>query len=297
MVYFKEFMLTKNSKFTLHKGFTIVELLIVVVVIGIIAAITLVGYNGVQDNAKRVATKSELSSQVDKVKLEIVGKKAYPVSLAAASLPTTSGDVAFTYTRNAAGDGFCLTALYEGSFAFHQQESGSIEEGPCDGHSGGVKYCPTDTFKPINGFYCDGSVGGIATLNTNAVKLLATSSPVPAGAPGAYVGRQMSRDNLIGATFPVTPGETYCIEGWASTVSSTVTHALGLMYSNGSTSSWAAVGSATPAQATNQWMKIKGCHTVQAGIINARFWTQNNGVAGSTADVAWYHTALRFWKQ
>ena len=33
-------------------GFTIVELLIVIVVIGILAAITIVAYNGIQDRAK-----------------------------------------------------------------------------------------------------------------------------------------------------------------------------------------------------------------------------------------------------
>lgn len=38
-----------------RKGFTIVELLIVIVVIGILAAITIVAYNGVQDRARATA--------------------------------------------------------------------------------------------------------------------------------------------------------------------------------------------------------------------------------------------------
>ncbi|HET8884509.1 MAG TPA: type II secretion system protein [Candidatus Saccharimonadales bacterium] len=51
------------------RGFTIVELLIVIVVIGILAAITIVAYNGVQNrartteaqsNAKEVQTKAEI---------------------------------------------------------------------------------------------------------------------------------------------------------------------------------------------------------------------------------------------
>lgn len=43
-----------------QKGFTIVELLIVIVVIGILAAITIVAYNGVQQRAKVTSANSDL---------------------------------------------------------------------------------------------------------------------------------------------------------------------------------------------------------------------------------------------
>ncbi len=46
-------------------GFTIVELLIVVVVIAILAAITIVAFNGIQDRAKASATQSA-ASQIGK---------------------------------------------------------------------------------------------------------------------------------------------------------------------------------------------------------------------------------------
>lgn len=44
-----------------QKGFTIVELLIVIVVIAILAAITIVAFNGVQDRAKYTRTANDLS--------------------------------------------------------------------------------------------------------------------------------------------------------------------------------------------------------------------------------------------
>ena len=46
----------------IKKGFTIVELLIVIVVIAILAAISVVAYNGIQDRAKQSQIKSDLRS-------------------------------------------------------------------------------------------------------------------------------------------------------------------------------------------------------------------------------------------
>ena len=48
-----------------QSGFTIVELLIVIVVIGILAAITIVAYNGIQNRSKDTAAKS-LANQISK---------------------------------------------------------------------------------------------------------------------------------------------------------------------------------------------------------------------------------------
>ncbi|MDB5162222.1 MAG: Prepilin-type cleavage/methylation protein [Candidatus Saccharibacteria bacterium] len=57
-----------------QRGFTIVELLIVIVVIGILAAIVIVGYGAVSDNAKDTAFKSELIRLTDDIKLGTVDK-------------------------------------------------------------------------------------------------------------------------------------------------------------------------------------------------------------------------------
>jgi general secretion pathway protein G len=45
-----------------QSGFTIVELLIVIVVIGILAAITIVAYNGIQSRARETSLRSDLTN-------------------------------------------------------------------------------------------------------------------------------------------------------------------------------------------------------------------------------------------
>jgi len=50
-------------------GFTIVELLIVIVIIGILAAITTVAYNGIQDRARQAKIKTDLSTIAQAISL------------------------------------------------------------------------------------------------------------------------------------------------------------------------------------------------------------------------------------
>lgn len=52
----------KVGRYSRQKGFTIVELLIVIVVIGILAAITIVAYNGLQGRARDAQRKSDLGT-------------------------------------------------------------------------------------------------------------------------------------------------------------------------------------------------------------------------------------------
>ncbi len=67
-----------------QRGFTIVELLIVVVVIAILAAITIVSYNGITSRANQSAAKASASTVAKKAELFAAdsGVNRYPVAIA-----------------------------------------------------------------------------------------------------------------------------------------------------------------------------------------------------------------------
>lgn len=93
-------------------GFTIVELLIVVVVIAILAAITIVVYNGIQQRALNSALQSELNQLTKKVETYKVTSDTgtYPTDLATAGVPSSnSGTLSYFYS--VASNSFCAQII------------------------------------------------------------------------------------------------------------------------------------------------------------------------------------------
>lgn len=111
-----------------HKAFTIVELLIVAVVIAILAAITIVAYNGITASAKDSALKSDLATTAKKVGLLRAEQGSYPTTK-----PSDLPDY-IQYSQTNSGQGFCATASKEGK-AFNITQEGAIQTGACSGHT------------------------------------------------------------------------------------------------------------------------------------------------------------------
>jgi len=72
-----------------QKGFTIVELLIVIVVIGILAAITIVVYNGIQTRAENSKTVSAVSQWARAIRMYEAEKGSWPVNNSCLGGPNT----------------------------------------------------------------------------------------------------------------------------------------------------------------------------------------------------------------
>lgn len=74
---------------TKNHGFTIVELLIVIVVIGILAGVSVVAYSGISNRARRATLESEMSNTIKKIELAKVNNgDTYPNSVTDCPTPT-----------------------------------------------------------------------------------------------------------------------------------------------------------------------------------------------------------------
>lgn len=123
-----------------QKAFTVVELLIVIVVIGILATLTIIAYRGVQDQAKVAVLKSDLTQIASKLETyKLKNAEQYPSSLAGASI-TGSPNVDFQYTYNNVTNPatFCITAVNLGLLGtgyYISNTNLTPTEGVCSGHT------------------------------------------------------------------------------------------------------------------------------------------------------------------
>lgn len=126
-----------------QKGFTIVELLIVVVIIAILAAVTIVSYNGISARASESAMKSDLVSAVKQLQVEKIQTDSFPDNT-----NNVKKDEAITFQYSHTQHAFCLTALSTRlpGKAFHATETGLVEAGACPGHS-------TEIIEVANGMF------------------------------------------------------------------------------------------------------------------------------------------------
>lgn len=188
--------------FRARSAFTIVELLIVVVVIAILAAITIVAYNGIQSRAKLAAVQST-ASQVSKrlSQYAIQNNDTYPALLSDAGIQNTTGTT-YAYQQLSGGLSYCYTVTTQSLTYFALGATMMPREGSC-GVSDGL----------TNAWQLDG------TTEDAAGRIISTGTSL------AYTANQKGTANYAAD-----------LNGTASTISAASTASIAL--TEGSVSVW-----------------------------------------------------------
>jgi general secretion pathway protein G len=265
-------------------GFTIVELLIVVVVIAILAAITIVSYNGITNRAKTSSIKSDIGNAIQAMEVAKVDSATndYPTAFPS-NVKTSAGNA---LSLSADTNGFCINGEIVGTTTryYYSSSSGGIQDGSCPGsviansELGIRPNIITDTtFASIGSGTSQWGVvvsgGGSVTTSTRSGistdpyptrPVLRIVNPINASATFSYLKGPITVGDIVGSV-PYTVG--YYVRIASGTHTGTI-FSPGVMSGSATNSSIPQQsGAATP---TTDWQKVS--KTVTA--------TQN-GVAGT----------------
>jgi len=274
-------------------GFTIVELLIVIVVIAILAAITIVAYNGIQNRAKSSAAQSTAAQAAKKLAIWQVDNAGQVPDQSTFDTIVPSG-ATYQYTPGTNG-AYCATVTAN-NVSYYITESGSTPTaGGCAGHDqNGVAAITNLVVNPsietaVSYYSVSGGGGGGAATGARVTSgglygpgfYRATWSAAQTVSGSAYI------QNSGGGTNDATPGKTYFFRAsarsnWASTLR------LNIIWWNASNATISSVVSTGAAMTTNQWGNLTTSGVAPAGTARVRFLVESIGtfpVVGSTLDV------------
>lgn len=197
------------------RGFTIVEILIVIVVIGILAALVTASYAGIQQKAYYATLQSDMKQAVSTLKIDFTINDKYPATADDAAggkgLAASPGtEYQYSVDNPSKPLSFCLTGTNH-SYTLRVQNNGLVEEGACTGHFlAGQPRDASDDFNRVGSSLGTTTTGELAwealsgTWSTNGSRAVLNSSsnasPLAAvtyGSTNADVGANINVNDAI----------------------------------------------------------------------------------------------------
>lgn len=267
-------------------GFTIVELLIVVVVIAILATITIVAYNGVSERARVSAVTQSLSQARTSLETYKINNGLYPLTGNLSAAGIANDQVSYQY-YSPDGSSFCLTGAIN-STTYYTNATGYTApvSGSCLIKNYYVDPQPANTSTVS---FWSGNAGNVATYTATtstwstsgkANRMAWTAVTNNNGGPAIYLAN--SYNSYIGQTFTVT-ADIRLISGTAGLGWASVDRD-----SNAGTMTWS-TGGTTSAMVTGQTYRVYATFSADsaATAANLRFYILISGKSSdAVADVA-----------
>lgn len=245
------------------KAFTIVELLIVIVVIGILAAITIISYTGIQNKAVVASLQSDLNNASQQLKMFQVDNSAYP-TVNSCPAPTigkiclkASNGTAYHYSVDNSSNPqtFCLTAT-KGTQSYKITNDSTPSSGVC-----------TITNLITNPSFESNVTGWYAYTGLSAPTQV-TSNPWSGSARLAAVGNNTYVTPRVRYSLPVVAGDTITVSAHIRSDGQTPTSLFFVIKTTlgGSEVTSPVVESPAWAPDADGWMRISATYTVPANI-------------------------------